>query len=97
MKIISLFKEKKVFEEITHTHELQSKLHSRNLRKKFLLTIARHANGDALLQTAILATVSINPEYGALLVFRARPILNFLLDRTTKKSLQTQQQRIMFG
>jgi hypothetical protein len=52
------------------------------------LTIATHADGDALLQATILTSVPVYPEDTALLVFGTRAILDFLLDRTTEEALQ---------
>ena len=52
------------------------------------LTIATHAYGDALLQPAVLAAVAVDPQYAALLVLGARPVLDFLLDAAPEEALR---------
>lgn len=42
--------------------------------------IARHANGNALLQATILTPVSVHSHYGTLLIFAARSVLYLLLN-----------------
>lgn len=52
-----------------------------------LLTISAHSNGDAFLQPTVLTPVPVDPEYGTLLVFCARPVLDLLLNAASKESL----------
>lgn len=52
------------------------------------LTITTHAYGDALFETAILAAIPVDSEDAALLILRARPILNLLLDAPAEKALR---------
>lgn len=52
------------------------------------LTISRHSNRQAFLESAVLTSVSVVPHDQALLVSWALPILDFLLDRATEESLQ---------
>lgn len=53
-----------------------------------MLTVSAHAGGDALLEPAVLAAVAVDPQDAALLVLRARPVLDLLLDRAAEKALQ---------
>ena len=53
------------------------------------LTISRHADGNALLEATVLASVPVDSEDGTLLVLGAGAILNLLLDAATEESLQT--------
>lgn len=52
------------------------------------LTISAHAHSDAFLQTTVLASVAINPQNRTLLIFRAWPVLNFLLDASSEETLR---------
>lgn len=52
------------------------------------LTIATHADGDALFETAILTAIPVDSEDAALLILGARTILNLLLDAPTKEALR---------
>lgn len=58
------------------------------LRIKKSLTISTHANGDTLLESAILAAIAIHTLDHTLLVLRARPVLDLLLDGATEEALQ---------
>lgn len=53
----------------------------------FQLTISAHAYGDAFFQPAVLAPISVDPKYGALLVFRTGSVLYLLLDGTPEEAL----------
>ena len=53
-----------------------------------VLTISAHSHSEALLQTAVLAAVTVDPEDRAALVLGARLVLNLLLNRTTEEALQ---------
>lgn len=53
------------------------------------LTISAHADGDALLQPAVLAPVAVDAEYRALLVLGAGPVLDLLLDAAPEETLRT--------
>lgn len=53
------------------------------------LTISAHPHGDALFQPAVLAAVAVDPEDGALLVLRAGPVLDLLLDASPEEALRT--------
>lgn len=57
-------------------------------KKKKELTIATHADRYALLQTAVLAAIPVDPQDAALLILGAGPILYLLLDATAKESLR---------
>lgn len=52
-----------------------------------VLTISAHPNGDAFFQSAILTPISVDSQDGALLVFSARSVLDFLLDAAPEESL----------
>lgn len=52
------------------------------------LTVSTHADGDALLQAAILAAVPVDPQNRALLVLGARPVLDLLLDAAPEEALR---------
>ena len=52
------------------------------------LTVTTHASSYAFLEPAILTTVPVDAKNITLLVFGARPILDLLLDRTSKETLQ---------
>jgi hypothetical protein len=54
----------------------------------FLLTISAHACCHTLLEAAVLAAVAIDTEYGALLVLRAWPVVNSLLNRPAEEALK---------
>lgn len=56
--------------------------------EKVKLTITAHADGDALLETTVLAAIPVDPEDAALLVLGARPILYLLLDAPSEEALR---------
>lgn len=58
-----------------------------------VLTITAHANGDAFLQATILTAVAIDAQNAALLVLRARTILDFLLDGAPEEALCQDQRK----
>jgi len=49
--------------------------------------ISAHACCHTLLEAAVLAAVAIDTEYGALLVLRAWPVVNSLLNRPAEEAL----------
>lgn len=53
------------------------------------LTISTHPDGDALLQSTILAAVPVDPQNRALLILCARPVLDLLLDAASEEALRT--------
>ena len=55
---------------------------------QMVLTIPAHAGGDAFLEATVLAPVPVHSLNGALLVLRAWSVLDLLLDRPPKESLQ---------
>ena len=55
---------------------------------QMVLTIPAHAGGDAFLEATVLAPVPVHSLDGALLVLRAWSVLDLLLDRPPKESLQ---------
>jgi hypothetical protein len=50
-------------------------------------SISRHAHGETLLETTLLAAVSIDADNGAVLVFQTPFVLDVLLDAPTEKAL----------
>lgn len=52
------------------------------------LTISRHANGETLLEAALLAAVAVDAHDGAVLVLQAPLVLDILLDAPAKKALE---------
>lgn len=56
--------------------------------KTQILTIPAHSNGYALLQPAVLASVPVDAQDGALLVLGARPVLDLLLDAAPEEALR---------
>lgn len=66
--------------------------HKKNIEYvQVLLTISTHAHSDAFLQATILTAVAIDAQNAALLVFRARSILDLLLDGATEEALDRQK------
>lgn len=55
---------------------------------KTLLTISAHPCCHTLLEAAVLAAVAIDPEYGALLVLRAWPVVDSLLNGPPEEALK---------
>jgi len=53
-----------------------------------VLTVSRHSGSDTFLESAVLATVPVDPQDATLLVLGARAVLDLLLDRATKESLK---------
>ena len=53
-----------------------------------VLTISAHARCHTLLESAVLASVPIDPLDGALLVLGARAVVDLLLDGPTEESLK---------
>jgi hypothetical protein len=51
------------------------------------LTVSAHADRNALLQSAVLATVTVDPQDGALLVLGAGAVLYLLLDAASEEPL----------
>jgi len=67
----------------------------KNTVMKISLTIPTHSGCNAFLESAILTTISVDPQDGTLLVLRARTILDLLLDGTAEKSLkETNEKKI---
>ena len=58
-----------------------------NETEKNRLTITTHSSSDTFLESTILASISVDSKNVALLIFGAGPILNFLLNRPSEKSL----------
>ena len=58
------------------------------LRGTEVLTISAHPCGHTLLESAVLASVTIDPLDGALLVLGAGPVVDLLLDGPTEESLK---------
>ena len=56
------------------------------LNKK--LTISAHSNSDAFLESAVLATIAIDAQNGALLILGARTVLDLLLDAPPEETLE---------
>lgn len=52
------------------------------------LTVSRHAHRETLLEATLLATVAVDTDDGAVLVFQTPFILNVLLDTATEKALE---------
>ena len=57
-------------------------------RERFLLTIAAHSRSHTLLESAVLASVTVDPLNGALLVLGAGSVVDLLLDGATEESLK---------
>ena len=51
------------------------------------LTVATHADRDALLEAAVLTAVAVDAHDVALLVLEAGPVLDLLLDRAPEEAL----------
>lgn len=51
------------------------------------LTITGHAHGQALLETAVLATIAVHAHYQAIFIFHAHLVVNVLLNAAAKKTL----------
>lgn len=62
------------------------KLNGPNCRCE-ILTISAHSDCYALLQSAILASISVDAKDGALLILGARPVLDLLLDTASEEAL----------
>lgn len=62
-------------------------LKNRKKEKNSQLTISAHANSNALLQSAVLTPVAVDPLDHTLLILGTWSILDFLLDGTTKEAL----------
>jgi hypothetical protein len=60
-----------------------------------LRTIATHAHCYAFLQSAVLTPVSVDPQYGTLLILRARAVLYFLLNAASEETLPNSQESEM--
>lgn len=54
----------------------------------YCLTISRHANGETLLEATLLASVAIDTNNGAILIFQTPFVLDILLDAPTEKALE---------
>lgn len=52
------------------------------------LTISRHAHCETLPETALLASVSVNPHNGAGLILQTFLVLDVLLDAAPEETLQ---------
>ena len=70
----------------------KSLIHLVNIRK-VTLTIPTHSGCNAFLESAILTTISVDPQNGTLLVLRTRTILDLLLDGTSEKSLKGKKEK----
>ena len=66
-----------------------------NLNKTKKLTITTHSGSNTFLEPTILASISVYSQNVALLIFGAGPILNFLLNRPTEKSLKKTRKKHM--
>jgi hypothetical protein len=66
----------------------------KNRLMKMSLTIPTHSGCNAFLESAILTTISVDPQDGTLLILRARTILDLLLDGTPKKSLKKKNKKL---
>ena len=64
---------------------------------QIVLTISTHASGDALLEPAVLTSVAVDSLDRALLVLRARAVLDLLLDRPAEEALQDDQSDTISG
>ena len=62
-----------------------------------VLTISAHSRSHALLEPAVLTSVAVDSLDRALLVLRARPVLDLLLDRPAEESLQDDQSDTISG
>ena len=51
------------------------------------LTVSTHSDGDAFFETTVLTSVSVIPDDSTLLTFRARPVVDLLLDGATEEAL----------
>jgi hypothetical protein len=51
------------------------------------LTISAHANSNALLESAVLTTVPVDPQDRTLLVLGARAVLDLLLNTAPEEAL----------
>jgi len=52
-----------------------------------MLTVSTHADADALAEPAVLTPVPVDPQYVALLILGAWPVLDLLLDTPAEKAL----------
>lgn len=52
------------------------------------LTISGHAHGETLLEATLLATIAVDSDDGAVLIFQTPFILDVLLDTPTEKALE---------
>ena len=57
------------------------------------LTVSGHADGQTLLEPALLAAVAVAPHDGAVLHFQTLLVLDVLLDAPAEKSLRSQKRR----
>ena len=53
-----------------------------------VLTISGHADSDALLETAVLTAVTVDPHDVTLLILQTRTILDLLLNTSPEKPLR---------
>lgn len=51
------------------------------------LTVSRHADGEAFLETAVLASVAVHPHDQTVLVLHAHLVVDVLLDAAAEKTL----------
>ena len=60
--------------------------------KNASLTVAAHADSDALFEATVLTSVAIDPQDGALLILGARAVLDLLLDAPPEETLPSNKQ-----
>ena len=61
------------------------------------LTVTTHSSCDAFLESTVLTSVPVDPKDVTLLVFGAGPILDLLLNRPAKETLQNKKTLIKLG
>ena len=57
------------------------------------LTVTTHSSCDAFLESTVLTSVPVDPKDVTLLVFGAGPILDLLLNRPSKETLQNKKKK----
>ena len=62
--------------------------------EKIKLTVTTHSSCDAFLESTVLTSVPVDPKDVTLLVFGAGPILDLLLNRPSKETLQNNKENI---
>ena len=69
--------------------------HFVKFRIKFKLTITTHSRRNTFFQPTILASIAINSQNVALLIFGTGPILDFLMNGSSEKSLKERNNDII--